>query len=148
AILAWLYEEKAALQTPRSVNYDDIAEAVGWVAEPITDEELRRDITYLREMGYVWGIEAFGGDVFNPVITSEGENFAAQGISVRPGPPQPATTSGVTHNYNITNNAPAQMAINSDGYSQTMTVEAQQDQITTISDLLDQFASEDNAPNA
>ncbi len=82
-----------------------------------------------------------------PRITSAGEKLVASGLSVRPGPPQPANTTGVTNNYNITNNAPAQVAINSNDFTQTLTVEAKADRVNAVADALDQYIAGE-PPNA
>lgn len=150
AILAWLYQEKAALRTPDRITYDKVAESVHWAADPITDEELGRDVAYLKDMNYIDGIATWGGDLINPTITTAGENFAAQGISVRPGRPQTAITTGVTNNWNINNSGSAQMAFNSSNFAQNMTVEDKRNQINEVADTLERYADQgpDNADQA
>ncbi|WP_280413466.1 serine recombinase [Nocardia asiatica] len=145
-----MYEEKAALRTPDRITYDQVAEAVQWAADPITDDELRRDVAYLKDMNYIDGIATWGSDLINPTITTAGENFAAQGISVRPGPPQTAITTGVTNNWNINNSGSAQMAFNSSNFTQNMTVEDKRKQINEVADTLERYADQelDNAEQA
>lgn len=99
AILAWLYEEKAILGRPGSVEAGPIEKAVGWVADPIKDTELSRDSAYLIDMEYMSVSEFFHGKPIYPRITTSGENLAAQGISVRPGPGQLANITGRKRTY-------------------------------------------------
>ncbi|WP_280420633.1 serine recombinase [Nocardia carnea] len=143
AILKWLYEEKAAVRQPRTVETSTIQAAAGWEADPITDDELLRDFGYLMEMGYVTGKGTWGGPPLRPAITASGENLAVQQLSVRPGPPRPAITSGVTNNHvTINNHGPAQNAVNSSGFTMNMTVEDKQKQLNEVADALDNFAAE------
>lgn len=143
AILAWLYQEQAALKRTGVVNAPMIQAAVNWSAAEITLDELDRDCEYLVEMEYISGQWAHGSLLLSPRITPKGENLAAQGISVRPGPPREAIITGVTnHHWNINNSGSAQMAINSSNFTQNMTVEAKQKRITQVADALDAFADE------
>lgn len=147
AILAWLYEEKANLRAPQTITAEQIRNAVGWTAEPITDDELVRDGTYLEEEEYIRGIGNFGSLLpVHPELTARGENFAAKGVSVRPGPERQAITTGVTNTtYNF--HAPSQVAINSSDFEQTLTIEGQKDQVNAVADALDEYAAQD-LPNA
>ncbi|MGW5514237.1 serine recombinase [Nocardia africana] len=142
AILAWLYEEKAANRRPARITAEQIHDAVGWSDQPISEEELIRDGNYLLEKGYIAGDGVWGPLPVNPYITVAGDDFAAQGISVRPGPPQPANTSGVTNNYHITNHGPSQTAINSSHFQQNQVIGAEQDPFNAVADALDEYAAQ------
>ncbi|MFE3029862.1 hypothetical protein [Nocardia tengchongensis] len=144
AVLEWLYIEHAELRSPSRMEIDDIQRAVGWQVDPITEDELDRDAGYLREKDYIRATDTFGRTLLRPKITALGADFAARGVSVRPGPERVATTNGVTNNFNITNNAPSQMAFNSSGVTQTMTIEGKRQQINGVADALERFA--DNTP--
>ncbi|WP_280248798.1 serine recombinase [Nocardia abscessus] len=152
AILAWLYEEKASLRSPGHITAEQVQNAVQWAAEPINEEELLRDVNYLRERDYLRGRDSWGDLLpIDPEITAAGEDFAAQGISVRPGPPQTAITTGVTNNHwTINNSGSAQMAFNSTDFTQNMTVEDKRKQINAVADTLERYADQelDNAEQA
>lgn len=142
AILAWLYQEDAALRQPTQVDADSIQQSVNWQADPITDEELSRDCRYLTESGYMRSTATMQGVMLRPVIIARGSDLAARGVSVQPGPERFATTTGVTNNFNITNNGPSQMAIQSTDFTQTLTVEGQRQQIDAIATALEEYASQ------
>lgn len=143
AILLWLYEMKAALHSPASLTATAVQEGAGWAAEPLTQDEVDRDAKYLAAAGYIRGDWEIGGRGMSvPAITHNGETLVARGISVRPGLERPAEPTGVTHTYNITNHAPAQMAINSSDFAQNMTLEAKQERVNQVADALDRYADE------
>ncbi|MEV6432963.1 serine recombinase [Nocardia sp. NPDC051463] len=147
AILLWLYQEKISGNPAPRPDLGRLATDVGWAAEPIADGDWGQATSYLKSEGYITGSESWGGGVIRPMITSKGENTAAAKKSVRPGSTQPANTTGVTNNYHITNNGPAQVAIGSSDFNQTLTVGSSDDKLTTLAELLDRFA-EDNPENA
>ncbi|MFE1595099.1 hypothetical protein [Nocardia sp. NPDC058705] len=142
AILAWLYQEDAALREPTHVDAERIQESVSWQAAPITDEELSRDCRYLIESGYMRATATMQGVMLRPLITARGSDFAARGVSVQPGPERFAATTGVTNTFNITNNGPSQMAIQSTDFTQTLTVEGQRQQIDAVATALDEYAAQ------
>ncbi|WP_188487655.1 serine recombinase [Williamsia phyllosphaerae] len=119
AILLWLYEMKMQGNGSPVVDVGDVQAAANWAAEPITADEVASATNYLKDQGYIKGSGAFGGGVPRPAITSDGENLVAQGLSVRPGPAQQANTTGVTNTYNVTTNAPTNVAIGSNNFTQT-----------------------------
>lgn len=147
AILAWLYEQAAALKSPDKIDAAEIQHAVHWQAADMTDEELRRDAQFLLDEQLIQGVPTFGGGVVRPRITSEGEKFAAKGISVRPGPEKQANITGVTNNYTFNNSGPTQIAVNSQDFEQNMTVEAKAERANAIADALDRLAEEEAAAN-
>ena len=144
AILAFLYKEKAALRRPNHLGSTEIEQSVGWAADPINEDELNRDASYLESMGLIEGHRTWGGGLIQPRITAEGENKAAEGVSVRPGPPRDAVITGDT-NITINNHGPSQNAVNSAGAVLNMTVEAQQDRAVAVADLLDALADQGHA---
>lgn len=76
------------------------------------------------------------------MITSRGENQVAQGLSVRPGPPQQANTTGITNNYHVTTNAPTNVAIGSQNFTQAITPTPEQaDSLVAVADALEQLAA-------
>ncbi|GAA1480169.1 hypothetical protein GCM10009624_06090 [Gordonia sinesedis] len=64
---------------------------------------------------------------------------------MRPGPPQQANTTGVTNNYNVTTNAPTNVAIASHNFTQTITPSSEQaDALLAVADALEQLAESDS----
>lgn len=151
AILLWLYEEQAGARKPNIISSERLQTAVGWVPEPITRDELLRDIEYLRSDGYIDGTGTSEGDLLYPSILPKGEHLVAKEVSVRPGPERPAEPTGpTTHNWTFNNSGPTQMAINSGNFTQNMTVAAKRERINEVADTLDRYADEglDNAGQA
>ncbi|WP_280508035.1 hypothetical protein [Nocardia flavorosea] len=141
AILAWLYQEKVALRTPNSIQPAAVSQAVGWAADPITPDEILRDGAYLVEGGLIRSMAAAAdGSLLFPEITAAGEQHAERAVSVRPGPEREAVTTGINNTYNITNNAPSQLAFNSSDVTQTLTVESQVKRINAVADALSELA--------
>lgn len=147
AILLWLYQQKIAGNSGSTRDLARLNADVQWVAEPIANDDWQQATEYLRNGGYITGQGTWGGGTIRASITPRGEHIAAAKQSVRPGPTQPAITTGVTNNYHITNNGPAQVAIGSSDFNQTLTVGSSEDKLTTLAELLDRFA-EDNPENA
>lgn len=141
AILLWLYREMTNGNRRPSQDLERVQEVVGWAADPLTGQDWAQATIYLESENYITGSATFGGGIVRPSITSKGENQAAAGDSVRPGPRVPANPTGVTNNYNITNNAPSQVAIGSSDFTQTLTVGSSEDKLTALADLLEKFAA-------
>jgi len=140
AILLWLYEMKMQGNSSPVVDVDDVQAAADWAAESITPDEVADATNYLKDQGYIKGSGAFGGGVPRPMITSKGENLVAQGLSVRPGPPQEANTTGVTNNYNVTTHAPTNVAIGSHNFAQTIApTDEQIEGLLAVADALEQL---------
>jgi hypothetical protein len=142
AVLLWLYTETAEGHSHPHISLDEIHRVAGWVAEPIETKEIAQATNYLKEQGLISGSGSFGGGVHRPSITSNGENQAATGMSVRPGPPKEVNTTGVTHNYTFNNHGPANNAVNSSDFTQTITVEQKTEKILEVADALDKHAAE------
>lgn len=142
AILLWLYEQKMEGVHAPPVDVDSVQHVAQWAAEPITPDEVAAATGYLKDESYIKGSASWGGGIPRPMITSAGENRVAQGLSVRPGPPRDANTTGVTNNYNVTTNGPTNMAIGSQNVTQNMTAsEAQADSLLAVADALEQLAA-------
>lgn len=141
AILLWLYEQNMQGVHAPPVDVASVQDAVKWAAEPIAPDEVAAATGYLKDEGYIKGSAAWGGGVPRPIITSRGENKVAQGFSVRPGPPQPANTTGITNNYHVTTNAPTNVAIGSQNFTQAITQTPEQaDSLLAVADALEQLA--------
>lgn len=142
AILLWLYEQSMQGVHAPPVDVESVQDAAQWAAAPITPDEVAAATGYLKNEGYIKGSAAWGGGVLRPIITSRGENQVAQGLSVRPGPPQQANTTGVTNNYNVTTNAPTNVAIGSQNFTQSITPTTEQaDSLLAVADALEQLAT-------
>lgn len=115
AILLWLYREAIAGHRMPRYDLNQIQKSVGWVAKPLTEDDWASATGYLREEGYITGSASWGGGVIRPAITAKGENQAASGKSVRPGPEVDANTTGVTNNYTITNTGQANIVAGNSG---------------------------------
>lgn len=140
AVLLWLYTESAADGHASAVNLDALHECTSWQAEPIDAREANRAMAFLIDQGLAKGTIAMGGHVLRPAITSAGEMQAATGLSVKPGPPKEANTTGVTHNYNITTHGSANVAVNSTRVSQTITIDQKTEKILEVADALEAHA--------
>lgn len=142
AVLAWLYEQAAADNHVVAVDLDALQECTGWKAEPITAREADKAMAFLIEQGLAKGTIAMGGHVLRPSITSSGDNQAATGLSVKPGPPKEANTTGVTNNYTFNNHGPSNNAVNSSDVTQAITVGEQSDRILAVADALEKYVAE------
>ena len=144
AILAWLYEAKATMEHIREVDAEPLQAAVGWASDPITDNELRRDVGYLLEENFIRGIETYGGSLIRPELTARGENHAARAVSVRPGDEREANPTGgtVTNSFTFNNNGAANYAVGGNNISQTANYSAPEEVLSTLAGLLDSVASE------
>lgn len=142
AILLWLYEQNMQGVHAPPVDIESVEDVAQWAADPITPAEVAAATGYLKDEGYIKGSAAWGGGVPRPLITSRGENQVAQAVSVRPGPPQQANTTGITNNYHVTTNAPTNVAIGSQNFTQAITPTPEQvDSLLAVADALEQLAS-------
>lgn len=140
AILLWLYSEAAEGNRHPRIALDDVHRVTGWAADPIESEDVAQATFYLKDQGLISGSGSSGGGVLRPSITSAGENQAASGMSVRPGPPKEANTTGVTNNYTFNNHGPSNNAVNSSDFTQTITVDQKTEKILEVADALEAHA--------
>ncbi|AEF43148.1 hypothetical protein [Hoyosella subflava] len=148
ALLLWLYEEKAqGNNAPQNIDRNSIQTTAKWRADPITEPEVNAALDYLKDQGLVAGAGVWGGGVLRPRITSRGENQVASGLSVCPDPPQQANTTGATNNYHITTHGPANVAVNSQDFSQTHGLESATDKIQAVVEALEGYVAS-NEPNS
>ncbi|MFB7853777.1 serine recombinase [Rhodococcus qingshengii] len=145
AVLAWLYEEAAKGVHSPHLDVDEIQESVGWAAEPISVEEIGPATMYLKDEGLISGTASWGGGVLRPSITSDGQKQAASGQSVRPGPPIPANTTGVTNYNTVHNHGTGNFNLGGNNVTQNLTVEQQIDKVIEVAEALEKFASEESA---
>ncbi|WP_282775848.1 hypothetical protein [Nocardia sp. CC201C] len=143
AILLGLYRQSFAGE--RAPGIVGLMASAGWAGAPVTTEEWATATEYLSGAGYITGPRMYGQGVALAEITTQGMDQAASGRTVRPGADQPANVTGVSNTYNITNNAPSQMAFSSSDFTQNMTVQAKVDRLRALSDDLDRFADQQMA---
>jgi hypothetical protein len=103
AVLRWLYVLAAQGNRHPTLDLEHIREVAGWSADPLQPDEIDTATRYLKDEGLIDGEDSWGGRISRLVITSRGERKAAEGTSVRPGPPRPANPTGhvfnTVHNY-------------------------------------------------
>lgn len=140
AVLAWLYEEAANGHRSPHPDAEAIQTTVNWAADPIDIREVHDATNYLKAEGLITGTGAMGGGVVRPFITSLGENTAAKGMTLRPGPEREANLTGVTNNYTFNNHGPSNNAVNSSDFTQTITVDQKTEKILEVADALEAHA--------
>ncbi|STZ41268.1 recombinase family protein [Mycolicibacterium gilvum] len=143
AVLKWLYL-KAMVDGNRHpvLKADDIANAVEWQGDSLTQQEVAEASEWLRDQEYISGTASWGHGVVRPSITAKGEALADAGKSVRggnaPADPQGATTIHISNSANV--------AIGSPGATQTYTVAEQIKRALAVADALE--AAADGPPEA
>ena len=145
AILLWLYIEQAEGRQPSKIDVAAVQRNANWAAEPITNDECRRDARYLMDENLMDAKATWGDDFLRPRITANGQRRAAAGESARPGLSQPAQVTGITNHYNITNNAPSNTAIGSTDVTQTVNTGADIELVHRLAILLDRLADQRDA---
>ncbi|MGW4718243.1 hypothetical protein [Nocardia sp. NPDC004260] len=149
AILLWLYRETIAGNRMPRYDLARVGEAVDWASDPITADDWDQATRYLESTGYITGTVGYGSGVARPSITPKGEEMAASGRSVRPGPAREANTTGVTNVYKtiITHHGHGPVAVNSRDFSQSNTVGTPVDELKSLIQSLYAYA-DDGGDNA
>jgi hypothetical protein len=141
AVLKWLYLKAMAGSRHPVLQADDIANAVEWQGEPLTQRQVAEASEWLRDAEFISGTGAWGHGIVRPSITPKGEALADAGKSVRggnsPADPQGATTIHISNSTNI--------AIDSPGAQQSYSVSVQLEKVNAVAAALEDAA---RAPDA
>lgn len=135
AVLRWLYVRTAENGHAPSPKVEDIMNVVDWHGEPITDEEVAKATSHLKDRGFLTGTSAWGAGVIRPVITAEGELYADRRVSVRDSfdARVPAnTTNNITFHGNVTGN----VAAGSTNVTQSFDARVAVEKVDAVADML------------
>lgn len=123
------------------IDAPQVQPAVDWASDPISSDEINSATTYLFQKYLVTGQHRSDGRLKNPTITAEGEDKAESGTSVRPGRIEPANTTGTVYNNTINNHGSANIALQSNDFTQKLTIEQKANKILKVAHALDAHAS-------
>ncbi len=144
AVLKWLYLKAMAGNRHPVLQAGDIANAVEWQGEPLTQRQVAEASEWLRDAEYISGTGTYGGGIVRPSITHKGEALADAGKSVRggnsPADPQGATTIHISNSANI--------AIDSPGAHQCYWVSVQLEKVNAVAAALEDAARANASPEA
>lgn len=133
AVLKWLYLGAMVDGNRHPVlSAEDIARAVDWQGDSLTQAEVAAASDWLKDEGYLSGGGSFGHGVVRPSITPRGEALADAGRSVRggnaPADPQGTTTIHISNSTNV--------AVASPGATQLYSTNEQIERALAVADAL------------
>ncbi|MFE5877782.1 serine recombinase [Rhodococcus sp. NPDC056506] len=139
ALLRWQYIEATRGSKRVTLDVSDLERETKWSGAHIRPTEADQATAYLVSQGLIRGSAHPDGRKMI-MITADGQNKAATGMSVKPGPPKEANTTGVTNNYTFNNHGPSNNAVNSSDFTQTITVDQKTEKILEVADALEAHA--------
>lgn len=139
AILQWLYNAKAAGTASPVLTTTSLGSYGLYYGHPFTEQEVADAAVWLREQGYLRGSASSGGGIPRPTIAAVGEQVVEDGRSVNDRAPATADVPAVA--INVTGSQGVNIAANSPGATQSVTLtKDQRQQILTVADALQAMA--------